>query len=748
MAEAPLFPNRSLRFASRITCLLVALTAIPAGWAGVRIWLDTHNEIASWAADGAATRKTYERLRDLFGGFEYVVISWDGCEIGDPLPTRLAEQIDHRDTAELFTHVWSGGQMLERLTGEPLDLTRRAALRRLTGTFVGPDQQATCVVATLSNHGVADRRAAIDAVRAAANELGLRPSELKLSGSGYLLGRIDEEAISSPLRVIPAILVLVVVLLWYRLASLRLTLAIVVLGLLTANLLMAAVYLAGVKIDAVLSTLPALVFLLFVSNAVHLANYFLSSLDGRDRIDAMRRALTIGWKPTLFSGLTTGLGLLSLVSSQTLPIRQFGLFGAIGVTAGMVLVLLVFPHVAKSWFWRGGDLTRVADAYRRRAVPDAWQRWSRFVFDYRRSILVVAGVLLPVLMAGVLRLTTSVRVDAMFRSGGADVENTRWLEARLGPIDSLEVAIQFPDVSSTRPVDRLLVVDAVERAAGRVDGVAGTFSLTKLSPPLSRGSGFRAAGRRALIDDYLRDNDGELLTSGFFSEDGGSEIWRVSVRVSSFADVEPIRRQVERVIQESAQADAAELDTPVHVELSGAAVLFRDVEAQFLRDMARSYLMGFLVISLTVLLLLRSVAAGALAMVPNAYPAALVLGLVGWMGVTLDVGSIMTASVALGIAVDDTLHFVLWCRRELADGRGVADSLRRSMLHCGSAMAQTSIICGTGLALFAFCTFLPTVRFGTLMSTMLISALVADLTVLPALIAAWPKVWSPRAAEL
>jgi len=91
---------------------------------------------------------------------------------------------------------------------------------------------------------------------------------------------------------------------------------------------------------------------------------------------------------------------------------------------------------------------------------------------------------------------------------------------------------------------------------------------------------------------------------------------------------------------------------------------------------------------------------------------------------------------------------VLWCRRELADGRGVADSLRRSMLHCGSAMAQTSIICGTGLALFAFCTFLPTVRFGTLMSTMLISALVADLTVLPALIAAWPKVWSPRAAEL
>lgn len=122
-------------------------------------------------------------------------------------------------------------------------------------------------------------------------------------------------------------------------------------------------------------------------------------------------------------------------------------------------------------------------------------------------------------------------------------------------------------------------------------------------------------------------------------------------------------------------------------------------------------------------------------MLPNLVPAVTVFGAMGWSGKLVDIGSMMTAGVALGIAVDDTIHFLTWFRRGLDEGLSRRQSIALAYERCAGAMIQTTIICGMGLLVFAFSQFVPTANFAWLMATMLCMALLGDLLFLPALLA-------------
>jgi multidrug efflux pump subunit AcrB len=122
-------------------------------------------------------------------------------------------------------------------------------------------------------------------------------------------------------------------------------------------------------------------------------------------------------------------------------------------------------------------------------------------------------------------------------------------------------------------------------------------------------------------------------------------------------------------------------------------------------------------------------------MFPNIFPVVAVFGCMGWQQVLVDIGSMMTASVAMGVAVDDTIHFLSWFRKGLDEGYNRNQSILLAYRRVATAMTQTTAIGGVGLSIFAFSTFTPTQRFGTLMLALLATALVGDLLFLPALLA-------------
>ena len=132
---------------------------------------------------------------------------------------------------------------------------------------------------------------------------------------------------------------------------------------------------------------------------------------------------------------------------------------------------------------------------------------------------------------------------------------------------------------------------------------------------------------------------------------------------------------------------------------------------------------------------LKSIRAGLIAMVPNIFPPVVVFGTMGWLGYSIEIGSVMTASVALGVAVDDTIHFLTWFRRGTKNGLSRYASIRFAFQHCAKAMIDTSLICGLGVFPFLFSIFMPTAKFALMMGVLLLTALVGDLFLLPAILA-------------
>jgi multidrug efflux pump subunit AcrB len=122
-------------------------------------------------------------------------------------------------------------------------------------------------------------------------------------------------------------------------------------------------------------------------------------------------------------------------------------------------------------------------------------------------------------------------------------------------------------------------------------------------------------------------------------------------------------------------------------------------------------------------------------MIPNVFPVVLVFGVMCHLGIAIDIGTMMTASVAMGVAVDDTIHFLSWFRDNLDRGMNRVEAVIETYRRVGPAMTQTTIVGGLGLFVFALSTFTPTQRFGTLMLVMLATALIGDLILLPALLA-------------
>ncbi len=199
----------------------------------------------------------------------------------------------------------------------------------------------------------------------------------------------------------------------------------------------------------------------------------------------------------------------------------------------------------------------------------------------------------------------------------------------------------------------------------------------------------------------------------------------------------------------------------IQVVYTGVVPVVYKAQRTLLASLVQSIGMAFVMIALVMIVLLNpgrfpgswllpghfgnGLMAGAISMIPNVFPVLLIFGMMGHRGVLVDIGTMMTASVAMGVAVDDTIHFLSWFRSYLDKGLDRTAAVIETYRRVGPAMTQTTIVGGLGLFVFALSTFTPTQRFGTMMLVMLSAALVGDLVLLPALLAGPAGRWfKPR----
>ncbi len=208
----------------------------------------------------------------------------------------------------------------------------------------------------------------------------------------------------------------------------------------------------------------------------------------------------------------------------------------------------------------------------------------------------------------------------------------------------------------------------------------------------------------------------------------------------------------EFVLQDLSDAEKAELQTSMGAEhdadwiypagfaakYTGMVPLVYKTQHELIAGLTSSLVMAFFLIAFVFVVILRSVPAALIAMLPNVFPVVVIFGYMAWAGILVDVGTMMTASVALGVAVDDTMHYLTWFSEGVATGMKPKEAALNAYRRCAPAMTQSTLIAGLGLFSFAFSTFVPTQRFGILMLAILSVALVGDLIFLPALLTCKP----------
>jgi hypothetical protein len=248
------------------------------------------------------------------------------------------------------------------------------------------------------------------------------------------------------------------------------------------------------------------------------------------------------------------------------------------------------------------------------------------------------------------------------------------------------------------------------------------------------------SARRLALDKRLEAHRGELLVGDYLADDPEQnwELWRISIRVAALADIDYgqfIHDLKERVDPVVVKEQKNGVEGIVGVVYTGVVPVVYQAERELLDGLIDSFFVAFAMIAAMMAAVFRDIRAGLYTMLPNVWPVAVVFGLMSWFGVALDIGTMMTASVAMGVCVDDTVHFANWFRRATREGLDRRTATVVAFENSAGAIYQSTVIVAMGLGIFAFSHFMPTRRFGYLMGILLCCGLIADLVLTPAMLA-------------
>jgi predicted RND superfamily exporter protein len=729
-----------------LTLAAMAAAAVPATWGTSRGLRTMFNAPFEWVNRDYASIGDYYRFVDQFRMNEMVLVSWPGCTVNDPRLVESAEVLmavrDSRAEAgetELFNRVLDGHSMLRMLMDEPADLSRTAALRRLQGSLIGPDGQTSCLIVILTEDGSLRRKKTIALILDALQDAGHPREDLRLAGTPVDGLATDEESVRSLERYCLPSVAISLVLCCLCLRSVWLSWPILAVGALGQGAMLASIYFCGITMNAILIVLPALVFVLTVSAGVHLVNYFYDELRGACPEAAITRALHKGWGPCTLAAVTTAIGLGSLMVSDVGPVRHFGALAACGVLGTLLLLFLVLPgamQVRLLYAGRRAGTVKRREADRSNGGVDAWERAAGTVCRFASWISIACLLGLMLCGAGLFWLRSSVNTISLLSPESRVVRDYRWFEKHIGPLVPVEVVLRFDPTCTLDQLQRMELVQAAQDEIGKIEILDGAMSAASFFPTIPRPGGLRQTIRRTVLRRMIESRQEELVDSQYLHIGDGRESWRISARVSSGKGLdyqkfpEQLRGRVGPVISDCDQCG----DGDVQATYTGVTQVVHEIERALLGDLFDSFLTALVLITIVMAIALRSIPAGLVAMVPNVFPTAILFGTMGWLGRAVDIGTVMTASVALGVAVDGTCHFLKWFRHEMAAGRSRHRAVAHAYRHCGRALVQTTVICALGMLIFTLSGFLPVRNFSVMFLLLLVAALVGDLVVLPALL--------------
>jgi predicted RND superfamily exporter protein len=729
--------------ANRLPVLLalLALTLL-AGVSATRLQAD--NSIEAWFLADDPSLAAYDRFTQLFAADELVMIGLFADDVLTPsrlaVVERLATQIERLDHVHR-TQTIIDSPIADRVGGYASDDFAPAVLASplLTSTLLRADGSATAIIVHYARSGNAfkDKRNFADSVERLAAQLTRETGLSYAITGGPVLGKVSLERNARDMTVLVPVMLLVILaatwLVFRRFVSAILPLLVVMIALTWTLGFMAAMDWRFTMISGIL---VPLVLAVGVADAIHMAaRYNAHVATGIERTEAIRTSFSELLRPCWLTTTTTALGLASLLVSELQPLREFAIAAAFGVMTAFAVSITMLPIVLVLPDPRRSPREREAGAILQH-VAAVGQR-------YRTSIVLMAVAIAAVATWGATRV--EVRLDPMswLPDGSEFREQTRKVDATFGGTLAIEFLLtstagEFGNPTTLRRLESfqawLLDNTSLTRAQSVADLVKEGARIARDAGPEGYALPRTQVITRTLLEGAAR--KGEL--ANWLSEDWSTG--RISARLS-LTEASALVAEMPAIEQRIA-ADFS--DSGIEVEITGQAKLVGDMQHYVIDSQIQSFVVAVAVVTLLLIMQLRSARLGLLGMLPNLLPIAAGIGGMYVLGIPLNPGTVMIAAVAIGIVVDDSVHLLSAYQRYALLETDMQVAIKAAVVDVGRPVTITSALLAAGFLVLTLGSFEPSRQIGQVVAIVIVVAVLADLLLLPALLGLFT---GPRPAD-
>ncbi len=696
----------------------------------------------------------YDRFEETFGGDEFVVIALkdDGgvfnardLEIIRGIGTDLMK-IDGVSRVTSITDsvdIWGtkDGIVIEKLTDEIprtdagiAELKRRVFSNPLfIRTLVSEDSKTALITARLEKAGVIEqeRPRIVGEIRAVAERYErLWGDTLYVAGVPVL--NVDMNALTfRDLNVfVPLTIVLNIFVLYLTMGRWS-TSIISTVSMASSVAISMGIYNAlGFTMSLITTMVPPLIMVIGVSDSIHITNHYLDDInEGMEKKAALVETIGLLGTPCLMTAVTTIVGFSSFLFTKIVPLREIGLFSGLGLAIAFIinitfvpiaLSLLPAPKPRATTHRIGGVIDKITAGLCR--------------FDLRRPVptLIIGALLFALSIFFMTKIKVETQTLDYLKANQPLRRAYTFIEKNLGFISPVEVIIKGEPGSAHDPAT-LEAVEKFQRFILADPNVSTSVAATDLIRRLNMA--FFNNDPRDYVVPETREGVAQLLllyeTSGegeldYFVNFDASAL-RVSVRAGDLTS-----NTCKRLMEKFDTYFKANLPEGLTGRVTGTIPLYVHMVDYIIQSQVSSFTTSFLVIFFILAIQLWSLRLGLISIIPNIVPVAMTMGAMGLFGITLDTATVMIASVATGITVDDTIHFLNRFKHEVRAGATYEEAITTTFRTTGKAAVITSLTLVMGFWCLLFASFKPTIFFGLLSGITMITAIFGDLFLLPA----------------
>ena len=537
-----------------------------------------------------------------------------------------------------------------------------------------------------------------------------------------------------------ALSALILLLFFRSFSTMLLSLAVVILGVIWS---LGILQLFGYKISLLTALIPPLVVVIGIPNCIYFINkYHTAYLQKNDRHTALIEMVGKMGIVTLFCNIAAAIGFAVFALTSSAILKEFGAVAGISIMAVFFISLILLPGVLSYLPAPSRSQVRYLN---NRLITGFLLRVETWVVRHPKLVYSITGIALVLCTAGVFQLKTVARIVDDLPQNDQIYTDLRFFESNFHGVMPLEIVID------TRKKNRLGGMRALE-VFERVDSLSAAIQRdSRMNRPLSLAEGLKFAKQAffegdtanytmpnafdgAFVGEYLKPskgNSGNNLSKmlGSFM-DSTRQRTRISVSMKDVGTLElpGILAQVE--------SDAYRYfdSSKYTVELTGTSITFLEGSKFIINGLKESIFWAFLLIALCMWYLFRSWRVLVCSLIPNVIPLVITAGVMGWAGVPLKPSTVLVFSVALGIAIDITIRFLINYKQELVHYHGdVYATVRASINQTGLSIVYTSLVLVAGFVIFCFSSFGGTFALGWLTSLTLLVATLTNLILLPAI---------------